>query len=70
MEPRVHTEKVIDIKARGLQAARGNKLQVADVFLSLSSNPVLSGHLVTPELNFELQMAQQTNAFFLWKCFS
>ena len=35
MEPRVHTERVIDIKARGLQAARGNKLQVADIFFFL-----------------------------------
>ena len=32
MEPRVHTKKVIDIKARGPQVAGGKKPQVADFF--------------------------------------
>ena len=67
-----HLERVNSLgrKARGPQAAGGNKLQVADVFSSLfSSNPVLSWqHLVPPELNF-ISNLELTNVFFLWKCF-
>ena len=65
-----HLERVNSLgrKARGPQAAGGNKLQVADGFF-FSSNPVLSRqHLVPPELHF-ISNLELTNVFFLWICF-